>query len=447
MTIHIPAKELPVAYTADICVLGGSCTGVFAAVRAARLGARVAIIEKQNAFGGVATSGMVGIWHSLMDSEYQTQIIGGLTAETVDRLAKRNAVETVEHNPSRGFVLNTEELKIELDELISENNIKAFLHTAFCEPFTEDGKLKGVIVENKSGRSAVLASYFIDATGDADLCRRLDVPMYQSSILQPPSPCAKFYGVNGTNGLDLPELIYRHHKEFNLPEDWGWRCHIPGMPPLSFHAETHVFHVDCSKGDDLTYAEMEGRRQIRAVMDIVRKYAAGKADIRLAGLQSYLGIRETLHITSKYRLTNEDVLYGKRFPDAIANGAYRVDIHQADRPGIVFQYLDGTEVYHRVGYPDEYSRWRIDDGPYPTFYQVPFSSLLPVTSYSNLVTAGRMVDTEEGAFGAVRVMVNTNQMGEAAGVAACLALQQNCSISEVPSLLLRRTLKDGGSIL
>jgi len=85
-------EKLPVYAEFDICVLGGSCTGVFAAVRAARLGAKVAVIEKQNAFGGVATNALVNIWHSLLDTEFKQQIIAGLTSETMERLAKRKAV-------------------------------------------------------------------------------------------------------------------------------------------------------------------------------------------------------------------------------------------------------------------------------------------------------------------------------------------------------------------
>lgn len=54
--IKEPAKNISVDGVFDICVVGGSCTGLFAAVRAARLGAKVAIVEKQNCFGGVATS-------------------------------------------------------------------------------------------------------------------------------------------------------------------------------------------------------------------------------------------------------------------------------------------------------------------------------------------------------------------------------------------------------
>ena len=110
-----PKKELPVINEVDICVLGGSCTGVFAAVRASRLGAHVAIVEKQNAFGGVATNSMVNIWHSILNTEYNKQIIAGLTVEVIERLSKRNAVLKSEKSASVGVTFNSQELKIELD--------------------------------------------------------------------------------------------------------------------------------------------------------------------------------------------------------------------------------------------------------------------------------------------------------------------------------------------
>ena len=114
---HTPLKNsLPVINEFDICVLGGSCTGVFAAVRAARLGARVAIVEKQNAFGGVATNAFVSIWHSLLNTEFDKEIIAGLTAEVINRLSLRDAIMKSGNNPSAGVTFNSQELKIELDE-------------------------------------------------------------------------------------------------------------------------------------------------------------------------------------------------------------------------------------------------------------------------------------------------------------------------------------------
>ena len=95
MHVNEPARTIPVVQDVDICVVGGSCTGVFAAVRAARLGASVAVVEKQNCFGGMATAGFVNIWHSLYDEPTQKQIIAGMTVEMLDRMAARGAVAKI----------------------------------------------------------------------------------------------------------------------------------------------------------------------------------------------------------------------------------------------------------------------------------------------------------------------------------------------------------------
>ena len=122
MTIREPARDIPVIGEFDIVVVGGSCTGVFAAVRAARLGLRVAIIEQAGAFGGTATNGFVCIWHSLTDTTYKKKIIGGLTEEMLTRLGRiPNGLRIrtpAEDAPWRAphysvYILNTEEMKIE----------------------------------------------------------------------------------------------------------------------------------------------------------------------------------------------------------------------------------------------------------------------------------------------------------------------------------------------
>ncbi len=434
-------KKTPVIHETDICVIGGSCTGVFAAVRAARLGAKVAIIEKQNSFGGVATQGLVNIWHSLMDSEYKYDVIGGLTREVIDRLAKRDAVMEKPGSNHVGFYINTEELKIELDELVSKHNVKAYLHTLFVEPHLKDGKLDAIIIENKSGRGAVRAKVFIDATGDGDLAFRLGLPTTLKEHLQPPTTCAR---ILGTSGIPIADLIRKHREEFNLPEDWGWNAGVVGMPDVVLHAETHVFNVNCADADQLTYAEIEGRRQVRAFMDIIRKYTDTKPV--LASIASYIGIRETRHVNCLYQLTEKDLLEGRKFEDAIAYGSYRVDVHHEDRPGITFRYLDGRESIFEEGSGWKESRWRPESGGITPFYQIPYRSIVPKES-ANVLVAGRMLDADTGAYGAVRVMVTCNQTGEAAGVAAAIAVDKGISIDKVDICELRKTMKKGGSII
>jgi hypothetical protein len=443
-TVQEPARQTPVIDEADICVLGGSCTGVFAAVRAARLGARVIVVERQNCFGGTATCGLVSIWHSLHDTERKQKIIGGLTAETLERLAKRKAAEYVAD--SDVYRLNTEELKIELDELVTEHGIVPHLHTLYVAPHVVDGRLEAVIVESKSGRGAIKAKVFIDATGDGDLLAHLGVPFDMPRIKQPPTSCMKTAGLDGIGDGGLEQLIHEHREEFNLPEDWGWRTALPHHARFVMNAENHVFDVNCADARDLSRAEIEGRRQNRAVLDIVRKYGPPGADVVLLDLCSCVGIRETRHFRCRYRLSDQDVLNGTRFEDAIANGSRMVDIHLETQPGLLLRFLDGREKFVLRGRPAVWRRWREETPTNPTFYQVPYRCLVQ-DGLANVLAAGRLIDCDNGAFGAIRVMVNTNQMGEAAGTAAHLALDGNCGVGDVDVAKLRRLLRDGGSIM
>lgn len=448
-----PAQELPIAAQVDLLVLGGSCTGVFAAVRAARLGLTVAIVEQSGCFGGTAALALVNVWHSLWDTKEEQQIIGGLTAEVQSRLEKRGACVVEKGNPCAGAHLNVEELKIELDAMILSEKIRPFLHTQFCAPLTENGKITAAIIQNKSGRTAICARFFIDATGDGDLCYRLGLSTRVEAVRQPPTMGANIQGflpnhmgMPSFGGTDLNQAIRQWGKEYHLPEGWGWCGAIPQTDDVTFSAVTRIVGVDCCDAEQLTLAEMEGRRQVRAVMDIAKKAAPQCRPPVLLNLSAGLGVRETRHVRAFYTLKSEDILYGRRFDDAIANGSYRVDIHNDDRPGLTFRYLDGTEVYSRIGYPLEKKRWRKDDGPYPTFYQIPYRCLIPGV-WENLLCCGRMLDADREAFGAVRVMVCCNQMGEAAGVAAALAVQTGLPAWKVPISELRERLVQGGSII
>jgi hypothetical protein len=329
-----------------------------------------------------------------------------------------------------------------------ENRVKPFLHSFYAAPVTAEGRLQAVIIENKNGRQAIRARQFVDATGDADLALHLGLPSRPTDPLQPPTTCAKIYGLEALDDFDWQCAVREHGPEFGLDPDWGWGGPIPGMPDVQMRADTHVFNADLSDAEQLTRAEIEGRRQVRAIMDVIRHYGPPHASIALADLASTIGVRETRRIVARYRLTGDDVLFGRRSDDAIANGSYRVDIHHSDGPGITWRYLDGTEkTIPERGLPAETGRWRdrLPEGD-PTFYQIPFRCLVQERA-PNLVLAGRMLDADRIAFSAVRVMVNMNQTGEAAGVACALAVQKNCAVGEVDPHQLRQTLAEGGSAI
>ena len=128
-------------------------------------------------------------------------------------------------------------------------------------------------------------------------------------------------------------------------------------------------------------------------------------------------------------MKTEDLLSGRRFPDAAARGTYRVDVHSQERAGTRFLYLDGREEFLSPYQPPEQGFWRDPSLPSPEYYEIPLRSLIP-PGFDNLIAAGRMIDAEEGAYGAARVMVNLNQIGEAAGAAAVRVLNGGRLIPE-----------------
>ncbi|HEV7300616.1 MAG TPA: FAD-dependent oxidoreductase [Tepidisphaeraceae bacterium] len=443
-TITEPSRQTPVIHDVDLCVIGGSCTGVFAAVRAARLGAKVVIVEKAGAFGGVATISLVNVWHTPLDTIYQRPIIGGLTLELVDRLKRRGAITERPNSPHWAWAFNSFDMMIELDKLVLEHGIEPMLHTSFVAPIVNGGRIDAVIVENKTGRQAIRAKTFVDATGDGDVAHRAGLPCYKAPHAQPSTTCALIENYDSLKPNDIGDLLRQHGEAFGLTQGFVWGVRIPGSQ-LYMMAGTRVRGLDPSDGNDMTASEIEGRRQVDGFLKMVKQHAP-HADWRLVGLPARIGLRESRHVHCGHQLTGADVLNGRRFPDAIANGSYRVDIHHQERPGLTFRYLDGTEHYVVPGEPAVQSRWREPIAQDPTFYQIPYRSMLP-EGLSNLLVAGRMIDADTEAHAAIRVMVNMNQTGEAAGVASVLAMRHDRDVRRVNTDDLRSTLAAGGSIM
>jgi len=451
-TIHEPARQTPVVADVDICVIGGSTTGVFAALAAARLGASVALVERQGYFGGSATASLVCVWHSPMDSVFEQQIVGGLPIELMDRLKRRRAVSEYRSSSSYHYVFSPSGMILALDSMVGEagDRIRPFLHTQFATVVTDgEGSVKAAITEDKSGRRAIRARIFVDASGDADLAHRMGLPTYKRAHLQPPTVCALLQGLDkiaqGSPGFDLRREVFNPKYAEALRPGFLWSAQLPGTD-LTMVAGTRVHGADCSDADQLTQAELEGRRQVRAILDILHAHVPGGEQVTLQGLPSRIGVRETRHVRCLHRLTEREVLKGERFADAIANGSYRVDVHAAEGDGLIFRYLDGREVTVLADGTHREGRWRPEETHSPTFYQVPYGSLVPAGA-RNVLVAGRCLDADEGAFGAVRVMINTAQMGEAAGVAAWLAINSGVDVGDVDTEALRRQLTKQGAIM
>jgi len=149
----------------------------------------------------------------------------------------------------------------------------------------------------------------------------------------------------------------------------------------------------------LSGAEMEGRRQVRAILSDLRRNVPGfeNAFIARAGVQ--IGVRETRHLRGRYTLTREDVVAGRCFEDGIARCAYEIDIHPL---------VEGERTDHVV----------LDPG---IFYEIPYRCLVPASGPENLLVACRALSADHAAHGSLRIMPTMTAVGEAAGIAAARA--------------------------
>ena len=440
-----PARRVPVAWQGDLCVVGGSCTGVFAAVRAARLGLSVALIEQTILLGGSATAAQVNEWHSTLDTSGQGQIIGGLTQEIMAALRRRGAVREIVPAGRAQFRFNSAELAGELDDLVRRHRIRVFLGARCVAAAREGDAVRAAVVEDKSGRRAVRAGMFIDASGDGDLLRHARFAVYQRPALQPVNMQALVAGLHPLDEREIWEAVkpLAEAHGYPLAASSPWFFDYPGGGDhLRNVFGPRLSGVDASDADALTDAILEGRRMQRALLDMIHARFGQRAQI--IAWPHALGVRETWHARCRHQITGAELLGGQTFPDAIAQGTYPVDIHHPE--GTTLRYLDGREEIVTAAGGKAWRRWRDESEPTPACYFVPFRSLVPVEA-KNLLVAGRLLDADRESFGALRVMVNCNQMGEAAGVAAVLALQQSVPVSEVDPVALRAELAAGGSVV
>jgi 2-polyprenyl-6-methoxyphenol hydroxylase-like FAD-dependent oxidoreductase len=445
--VHEPAKETPVAGEFDLCVIGGSCTGVFAAVRAARLGLSVALVEQNIMLGGVATMALVNEWHALHDADGQP-IIGGMTAEVLTRLQRRGMVAECEKE-GRGVcrTFNSAELALDLDRLVVEHRIRVFLKASCVGAVREGSAVTAAIIEDKSGRRAVAARFFIDASGDGDLLRQAGFGAWKNEALQPVNYQMLAAGLGRLveeTGRNIWEQVKHRARDFGYPEANAepWINRYPAQADLRNVYGPRLNGYDASDADQLTSAALEGRRCLSALLDMVREELRG--DVSAVSLAQALGVRETWHARCLHRVGAGELMSGCVFPDSIARGRYPVDVHSP--AGTVLRFLDGREQFIAPDGRMQWRRWRAETAEHPRCYHIPYRSLVP-DGAENLLIAGRLIDADPEAFGGIRVMVNMNQTGEAAGAAAYLALRTGCPADAVPVDQLRRTLVEGGSLL
>ena len=420
------SKEIPVVGKYDVVVLGGGPSGVCAAIEAARNGVKVLLVEATGMLGGMATSGLVGPFMTNYDQKGERPVVGGIYREILERLEKYHAVILPEHTDAPSIYTSFIEkyhqrvapvdpfvLQIVLDELVTESGVKTLLYTRFVDAIHRDGKIQSVVLAALEGLVSVEADLFIDCTGNADVAASAGVPTWKgeekSGVPQPGTLMFEIEGVDDDRYHERPE---RPVKAYRMPQE--------GRYKVNHH---HVYSVDATSSESMTDAHMQARYQVLDAYRTLKEQTPGFENARITQVASVLGIRESRHIESEYKITTEDLTQGVKYDDRIAAYAFGMDVHGRN------ENMKGN--------------FKI---PTANVYYVPYRCMLPI-GCENLLVAGKTVCCESQAAGAIRVMPCAMAMGQAAGAAAAIAAVQSIAPNEVSVAELQKLLEDHGAIL
>ncbi|MBI4978755.1 MAG: FAD-dependent oxidoreductase [Spirochaetes bacterium] len=405
-------REIPVRYECDVAVIGGGIAGTSAALAAARSGARVLIVEQFGVVGGNATVGGVAAFCG------ETGGQGEAFDAIVEALESFKAIEPYRPYPEAdNRIFDHEILAFVLQELLLRRGVHMLLHTQIADVRESGGRVTECILSGPSGPEAVRANQFIDCTGEAKLVH-----------------LAGFETVQGRpgDGLQLPmSLMFfvrdANEKDIRVQVPDGWIEPIrndDALPmttiwpngPRGRAIKIKIPKFDAGDTESLTAAEIQARRRMMQVLDYYQRVK--KEPWLFDHCSPRIGIREGRRIAGEYTLTLEDVRAGRTFDDAIARGVYFLDGHKPD---------DDKRTYILSK----------DDLKVPP-YQIPFRCLLPINS-ENVLAAGRCMSAEQLTLSSARVMTTCSMMGQAAGIAAALAVKRNCTLRALEYSDIRKT--------
>ena len=411
----------------DVAVIGGGFTGVAAAVAAARGGARVILIEKANCLGGAATNCLVNPF-----MPYTTEINGEKVALSAGIFEEINNLLR-----ERGAMMGTrfleEDLKLVLNRLVLSAGVELLFHAYIsCAQKNGDGKIESVTLATRSGEESIFADYFIDATGDAQLAFLADCPVTlgrePDHLCQPMTLCFRLGNVDVEKFMaSKPRYTEAYQKaleegSIKNPRENVLVFNNPIKNVLHFNTTRIVKH-DPTNPWDVTKAEIMAREQVFEIIDFLKKHADGLENSFLMMTAAEIGVRESRMIVGDYVLTEQDCRNCVKFDDAIAACNYDIDIHNPEGTGTSHYYFPKGE-----------------------YYTIPYRSLIPKNA-ENLLVAGRCISSDHGAQASYRIMPVVCCLGEAAGEAVALAVDEKCTVREIDVSTLQKNLKQNGAFI
>ena len=450
-TVREPARDIPVRASADILIVGGGPAGLMAAQAAAGEGLKVMLIASRGYLGGNLTIGLPILGFL---GQKGNQIIEGLPQRFIDRLQERGAASG--HRPCKLHVsltiIDPEESKTLAQQLMEEAGVEVLMYVFCTDVIREGNEVKGVVIESKAGREAILARTVIDCTGDADVAFRAGVECRKGDAeggMQPPTLMFSMRGVATQRLRDaiaehpdiydmdiMPAESFRNEKfitvglrnqiakarEAGIDLPVARTILITGMSEDEIWVNmSRVNGVDPTDPGSYTRGEIEARKQVYRIRKYLRQFVPGFENAWMDRVAPFMGIRESRVTVGKYVLTAEDILACRHFDDAIAVASYPVDLHHPKGGDCTLEYCGDC-------------------------YDIPYRVLVP-EKVENLLVAGRCASFTHEAMASTRVMSTCMALGEAAGRAARIALRDGVKPSQADVAKLRSELKRTGAYL
>ncbi|MFB0522593.1 MAG: FAD-dependent oxidoreductase [Candidatus Bathyarchaeia archaeon] len=398
-------RQTPITSETDVVVAGGGVAGVAAAVAAARKGAKVQLIERYGQLGGLATGGLVTLLLGYGRYEF------GINREIGEYLLQRKlgAVESAgERVWLDGMGLTSlkrirydgEEMKFLLNKMVLKENIQLLFHSLIVDVIKEDDEVRGLILEGKSGRHAILGKIVIDATGDGDVLAGAGAEYVSETHPWGISLSHRFGNVD----LDKTSRFQKENEDrynairaelervLGFKYWWG----PSSRQNITLSMAPHILGYNVLDVNDLTCAEIQSRRIIGEVLMFLRENLPGFENAFVLETAPQLGIRAARRLVGEYALSKEEILAGARFEDAVIR----------------------------------------------SIYDVPYGCLMP-KQVDNLLVAGRCVSGTKEGQEELRLICPCIATGQAAGTAAALSLLDGVQPRHLDVGRLQAALKKG----
>lgn len=447
-TIHVPAAEIPVRAEVDVLVVGAGPAGLMAAQAAALVpGTKVMLIENRGILGGNMTIGLPLLGFL---GRKGNVVIKGLPGKFVERLQEKGLATHHRACPLHVSLtmIDPEGTKRLAFQIIKECGIELLMYVLATDVIMEGNKVKGVIIDSKKGREAILAKRVVDCTGDGDIAFRAGAPMNYGNEQGIPQPATLMFSMRGVDSRKLRDAVADHPEIYDIdfiPNEFfraddnctmvGFRnqmkqaekdgiklpvartIFMTGMAPDEWWVNmSRINGVDATDPAQYTEGEVRCAQQNEEVVKYLKKYIPGFENAYVDRTSPFMGIRETRRIDGEYVMTEQDIFNCAKFDDAIAVCAYPVDQH------------------HPVG-GDCTLEWC------PDCYDIPYRSLVP-KKIDGLLVAGRCLSMTHLALASARVMGPAMATGEAAGKAAALSIKDGVEPRDIDVKKLQKVLLD-----